>query len=98
MNFSAASSNSSVVMPGRILPWSRFIVFTSTAPAAAMRSISSEVFLMIPITTELSCGSARQLDVVLEQQRGDHRADVVVDLGGAARTVDAAHQALLIEV
>ena len=47
MNCSAACVELAVVTPGRILPASRFIVRTRMAPAAAIRSISSGVFLMI---------------------------------------------------
>ena len=47
MNRSAAWSSSWVVTPGRILPASRFIVRTRIAPAAAIRSICSGLFLMI---------------------------------------------------
>ena len=84
-----------MVTPGRILPASRFIVLTRIAPAAAICSISSGVFLMIKVPRS----SARPGNqIFLEPQRRDHRADVVVDLGRAAGAVDPAHQALLIVV
>src|SRR6476469_4180089 len=89
MNFSAASSSSRVVMPGRTFPASRFRVLTRTAPAAAIRSISSGLFLMI---------TRPSLEVVLEPQSRDHRTDVIVDLGRVARAVDPPHHALLVEV
>src|SRR5690349_6227020 len=87
MNFSAARSSSSVVTPGRILPASRSMVRTSTSPAAAMRSISSGLFLMII-----------RLHVLLEPQGGDHRPDVVVDIGLIPRPVDPAQQPLVVVV
>src|ERR1700748_3520934 len=89
MNFSAVSSSSRVVTPGRTFPASRFRVLTRTAPAAAIRSISSGLFLMITTTS---------LEVVLEPESGDHGADVIVHLGRIARAVDPPHHALLVEV
>src|ERR1700750_3193319 len=89
MNFSAASSSSRVVTPGRTFPANRFSVLTSTAPAAAIRAISSGLFLMITTTS---------LEVVLEPESRDHGADVVVDLGRVAGAVDPPHHALLVEV
>src|SRR5437588_10366942 len=86
MNFSAAWSSSRVVTPGRTFPAMRFIVLTRMAPAAAIRSISSGVFLMI------------KSHVFLEPQGGDHRPDVVVHLGGVAGAVDPAQDALLVVV
>src|ERR1700761_4284603 len=90
MNRSAASSSSWVVMPGRTLPCSRFIVRTRIAPAAAIRSISSGDFLMIIALPRLV-----RLDVLFEAQRGDHGADVAVDIGGLARPGDPLQQPAL---
>src|SRR5579875_47863 len=107
MKRSAAWSSSPVVTPGRTLPASRLIVRTRMAPAAAIRSISSGLFLMI-IEGGVSVVRShrgypprgpfggRRSDVFLEPQGGDHRADVVVHVGGAAGAVDALHQALLV--
>src|SRR5581483_8296566 len=86
MNFSAAWSSSAVVTPGRIFPASRLMVLTRIAPAAAMRSISCGVFLMITS------------DVLFEAKRGDHRADVIVHVGRRPGSVDAAHQSLVVVV
>src|ERR1035437_9570015 len=92
MNFSAAWPSSRVLTPGRILPASRFTVLTRMSPAAAIRSISSGVFLMI---TRSPGGPS---NILLEAQRRDHRADVVVDLRGLAGSVDPAQQTLLVVV
>src|ERR1035438_3621318 len=89
MNLSAAWSSSRVLTPGRTFPASRFIVLTRMPPAAAMRSISSGLFLMI------TCTAPPKSDVLLQPKRRDHRADVTVYLGGLARPVDPAHQALI---
>ena len=83
MNFSAAASSSPVVTPGRILPASRSIVLTRMAPAAAILSISAGDFLMI-------IGASESF---FEAERGERRADVVVDLHLVARAVEAAQQA-----
>src|SRR3712207_5869064 len=88
MNFSAARSSSPVVMPGRILPAIRSIVLTRMAPAAAILSISAGDFLMITMTSE----------PLFEAERGERRADVVVDLHLVARPVEAAQQAPLLVV
>src|SRR5579875_3813300 len=94
MNFSAAWSSSPVLTPGRILPASRFIVLTRMSPAAAIRSISSGLFLMITACSE----TVGRLDVILQPQGRDHGSDVVVHLGLLARPVDAAHQPPLVVV
>src|SRR3954471_12682581 len=88
MNFSAASSRSAVVTPSRTFAASSSRVLTRISPAAAMRSISSGVFLTI--TARL------RLELVLEPERGDRRADVVVDLGRRAGAVEAPEQAALL--
>src|SRR5581483_4061734 len=86
MNFSAAWSSSAVVTPGRIFPASRLMVLTRIAPAAAIRSISCGVFLMITS------------DVLFEAKGGDHRPDVIVYFGRRPRAIDPAHKALLVVV
>src|SRR4029079_14120913 len=88
MNFSAALSSSPVVTPGRILPARRSIVLTRMAPAAAILSISAGDFLMITVASES----------LFEPERGEGRADVVVDLHLVARTVEAAQPAALLVV
>src|SRR5436305_8839903 len=88
MKRSAARSSSAVLTPGLTLPARRFIVRTRIAPAAAIRSISSGLFLMI----------IGLLHVLLEPQRRDHRPNVIVYLGWIASPVDAAHQPLLVVV
>src|ERR1700758_1411229 len=96
MNFSAALSSSLVVTPCRTLPASRFIVLTRIAPAAAIRSISSGVFLMINarrLPGEVG-GKLLALHVVFETERRDHGPDVVMHIGRTARPVDPAHQPL----
>src|SRR3954454_20010107 len=93
MTLSAASSRSAVVTPSRTLPSSSRSVRTRTAPAAAIRSISSGDFLMI---TTARRGRASEL--VLQAQRGDRGPDVIVDLGRAARPIEALEEvALLVE-
>src|SRR5579872_2952716 len=99
MKRSAAWSSSCVLTPWRTLPASRFMVLTRIAPAAAMRSTSSGLFLMIttaPVRNPSQCESRSDSHshVVLQAQGRDHGADVVVDLGLIACPVDAAHQAL----
>src|SRR3954449_9099696 len=90
MNFSAASSRSAVVTPSRTLLSSSPSVRTRISPAAAMRSISSGVFLTITALLRL------ELELVFETERGDRRADVVVDLGRRAGAVEAPEQAALL--
>src|SRR3954454_10197308 len=87
MKRSAAWSSSSVVTPGRTLPASRSMVRTRMSPAGAMLSISAGVFLMI-------MGS----EPFFEPERREGGPDVVVDLGRAARAVEAPEQALLLVV
>src|SRR6187549_2463289 len=87
MNFSAALSRSAVVTPGRIFAAIRSIVLTRIAPAAAILSISAGDFLTI-------MGS----EAFFEAERGERRADVVVDLHLVARAVEAAQQAPLLVV
>src|SRR5579875_1790046 len=99
MNLSAAASSSWVETPGRIFPASRFIVRTSTAPAAAMRSISWGLFLMITTSVLALFGPGGGSDVLFKPQRGDHGPDVVVHVGRAAGSVDPAHESLpIVEV
>src|SRR5205823_2909515 len=74
--------------PPPLLPASRSIVRTRIVPAAAIRSISADVFLMI----------IGRSDVVFQTKCGDHRPDVIVNLVGAARSVDPPHQSLLVVV
>src|SRR3954467_10951690 len=88
MKRSAVWSSSIVVTPGRTLPASRSIVRTRISPARAILSISAGVFLMI-------IGGSESL---FEPQRREGGPDVVVDLGGAARPVEAPQQALLLVV
>src|SRR5687767_14811276 len=87
MNFSAAVSSSFVVTPGRIMPSSSRCVRTSTSPASAILSISAGDFLTII-----------DLDLVFESEGRDRRAQVVVDLGGRSRAVEAAQQPELLVV
>src|SRR5690242_7567112 len=85
MNFSAAWSSSWVLTPGRTFPASRLIVLTRMSPAAAIRSISSGLFLMIIGAPPISY-------VLFEAKRRDHRSDVIVDLSRIAGSVDALEQ------
>src|SRR5687767_1303414 len=87
MNFSAARSRSPVVTPARTLPASRSVVRTRISPARAILSISAGVFLTI-------IGS----EAFFEAERGERRADVVVDLGRAARAVEPPEQSVPIVV
>src|SRR3954468_22941380 len=93
MNFSAARSSSPVVTPGRIFPARRSIVRTRMAPAAAIFSISAGDFLMI-----IAVPMVRRSQPLFEAQRGERRADVVVDLDLVARTVESAQQPALLVV
>src|SRR4051812_18213302 len=85
MNFSAASSRSPVVTPGRALPWSMLRHRARTRPAAAIFSISSGDFWMIT-----------RLQLRFELQRCERSANVVVDLVGRAVSVEAPQQVLLL--
>src|SRR5207247_387718 len=102
MNVSAARSSSDVVTPSRSLPSRSLSVRTRMAPAAAIFSISSGDFLMItrgrrqPPTRAGAPRTRSQL--VLQPQRGDRRPEVVVDLRGRARAVEAAQEAALVVV
>src|SRR5829696_5559229 len=88
MNFSAALSSSTVVTPGRTLPAIRSIVLTRMAPAAAILSISAGDFLTIIAASES----------FFQAERGEGRADVVVDIDLVLRAVEAAQQAPLLVV
>src|SRR5687767_6188676 len=90
MNFSAASSSSAVVTPGRTLDSSSLWQRTRTSPAAAILSISAGDFRTII--------EGLGLDLVFESEGRDRRAQVVVDLGGVARAVEAPQGALLLVV
>src|SRR4051794_16522541 len=101
MYFSAARSRSAVVTPSRTLPSSSLSVRTRTAPAAAILSISSGVLRMITApqsTSREPCARRRVLVLVLHAQRGDRRAEVVVDLGRAAGAVEAVQDVALVVV
>src|SRR3954453_20540046 len=103
MYFSAARSRSAVVTPSRTLPSSSLSVRTRMAPAAAILSISSGVLRMItsPHRVRARGRWARfrpVLVLVLHAQRGDRRAEVVVDLGRAAGAVEAVQDVALVVV
>src|SRR5258705_340171 len=87
MNFSAARSSSAAVTPGRTFPESRSIVRTRISPARAILSISAGVFLTIMASESL-----------FEPERGERRADVVVNLARRAGAVEAPQQAQLVVV
>ena len=87
MNFSAASSSSPVVTPGRALPRSSRWQRASIRPEAAIASISSGVLRMIA-TSEL----------LFEAEGGKRGPDVAVHLVGRAGAVEAAQQPLLLVV
>src|SRR4051794_16436236 len=98
MNFSAAASSSAVVTPGRIFDSMSLSVLAWIAPAAAIFSISSADFLMITKRPRGRRGARGASQSLLEAQRGERRADVVVDLGRVARAVEAPQQALVLVV
>src|SRR3954469_9030591 len=89
MNFSAASSSSPVVTPGRTLPSSSLRVRTRMSPAAAILSISSGVLRMI-------MWRVGPLDLFLEPQCGEGGPDVVVHLRRRAAAVEALQDAALV--
>src|SRR4051794_6248341 len=97
MKRSAALSSSPVVTPARALVRSMFRQRARTRPAAAIWSISSGDFLTITCE-ELRAGGPPRLELFLELQRGERRADVVVDLARRALAVEAAQQALVLVV
>src|SRR5437868_6319159 len=100
MKRSAAWSSSSVVTPGRALLRSIVRQRASTWPAASIRSISSGDFLTIMLqrSLEVSHGSDEPSKLVLEPERCDGRANVVVHLARRARGVEAPQDALLVVV
>src|SRR4051812_49247797 len=96
MKASAALSSSPVVTPGRTLPSSSFSVRTRMSPAAAILSSSSADLRMI---TSGRSSPEGPLDLLFQSQRGEGRADVVVDLGRRARAVEALEDpAVVVEV
>src|SRR4051812_4774957 len=107
---SAAASRSRVVTPGRILVSMSRSVLTRIAPAAAMASISAGLFLMImpggpsPAAPydlrfrRVNGPPPPPLQLVLEPERRDRRPDVIVDLRGGERAVEAAQQSLVVVV
>src|SRR3954464_5224792 len=95
MKVSAALSSSPVVTPGRTLPSSSLSVRTRMSPAAAILSISSGDFLMIKSGCSRD-SPERPLDLFLEAQRRQRRADVVVDLGRRTRPVEALEDPALV--
>src|SRR3954453_4229563 len=103
MYFSAARSRSAVVTPSRTLPSSSLSVRTRMAPAAAILSISSGVLRMITSPHRVRAASGGPggrlgLVLVLHPQRGDRRAEVVVNLGRAAGAVEAVQDVALVVV
>src|SRR5215210_2487823 len=81
MKRSAASSSSAVVTPAWILAWSMRRQRAWTAPAAAIRSICSGLFLTIT-----------WLQLLFHAQGREHRPYPVVHLVGLGRAVNAAQQ------
>src|SRR4051794_35806940 len=100
MYFSAARSRSAVVTPSRTLPSSSLSVRTRMAPAAAILSISSGVLRMITARYRVRARSPRPSGsvLVLHAERRDRRPEVVVDLGRAARAVEAVQQVVAVVV
>src|SRR3954471_2830735 len=97
MKRSAASSRSSVVTPGRAFPRSIVRPRARIRPAASIFSISSGDFLTIICSSEIRDRQG-ELELVLETQRGEGGADVVVDLARRARRVEPSQDALLVVV
>src|SRR5581483_4654927 len=91
MNRAAASSSSLVVTPGRTLEASILRQRAWTAPAAAIRSICSGVFLTIT-----PAGPA--LELLLHAERGEDGADAIAHLVRAERAVHPAEQPPLVVV
>src|SRR3954465_14523011 len=100
MYFSAARSRSSVVTPSRTLPSRSLSVRTRMAPAAAILSISSGVLRMITARYRVRARRPRSPGsvLVLHAQRRDRRPEVVVDLGRAARPVEAVQEVVVVVV
>src|SRR3954451_18658497 len=96
MSFSAASSSSWVLTPGRILRAISSSTFVWMAPAASMASISAGDFLMITAPPSVR-GAGRRLQVLLfEAQHRERGPDVAVHLVGRPRAVEAAQQSGLL--
>src|SRR3954447_20993730 len=100
MYFSAARSRSAVVTPSRTLDSRSLRVRTRMAPAAAILSISSGVLRMITARYRVRARRPRSTGsvLVLHAERRDRRAEVVVDLGRAARAVEAVQQVVAVVV
>src|ERR1700761_9550192 len=100
MNFSAASSSSSVVMPGRAFDLSTFMVRTRMSPEAAIWSTCSGVLRMIiPYTLAgPEGGGALDRAVALEAHRRQRAAQLLGHLVGVTLAVDPAQHALVVVV
>src|SRR3954466_10242514 len=96
MKRSAALSSSPVVTPARAFWRSMLRQRASTRPAAAIWSISSGDLRTITLRSDFRAPVALGLQLVLEPQRGQCRADVVVHLARRALAVEAAQDALLL--
>src|ERR1700760_968157 len=90
MNFSAASSSSSVVIPGRAFDLRTFIVRTRMSPAAAIWSTCSGVLRMIIWSYVRASGSGAC--------RVEDAGQLLGDRGGLARAVDALQDALVLVI
>src|SRR4051794_7694814 len=103
MYFSAASSRSAVVTPSRTFDSSSLSVRTRMAPAAAILSISAGGLRVITARYRVRARARRaaggpRSEHVLHAERLDRRAEVVVDLGRAARAVEAAQDVAVVVV
>src|SRR5689334_19898677 len=96
MNFSAASSSSLVVTPGRALERSIRRHLAWIAPAAAIASICSEVFLMI--MPRYMFPSLSHSLLLLAPQRGDDAVDPLFDLVRGLRAIHPVQDATLLVV
>src|SRR5438067_1083431 len=104
MNFSAAASSSSVVVPGRAFAANIFRQRTRTSPDAAIFSTCSGVFLMIiRYTLVIGHGQTRNEDrldglVLLHPQGRQGPADLLRDRFGRRLTGDPAQDAAAVVV
>src|SRR5215204_4131575 len=96
MNFSAASSSSLVVTPGRAFERSIRRQRAWIEPAAAMASICSEVLRMI--MPRYMIRSRSNLHLLLAAEGGEHGVNALLDLVGRRLALDVVEDAVLLVV
>src|SRR3954454_18295306 len=96
MNFSAASSSSLVVTPGRAFERSNRRQRAWIFPASAMASICSEVLRMI--MPRYMIQTVSYLHLLLAPQRAEHGVNPLLDVVGRELSLDPLQDASLLVV